>query len=167
MSWTCATCGVDVDTPHCPSCGEKRLEGKDLTFMGLMGQVFQSLSSIDSRLLTSLYSHMHAQDWSAFARELVAHKLQAAHTTLDAYTPVFDHAVDVNAKSLVILLVLPFTLLLIPLFAGSRRPFVTHLVFALHLQAFLLLCTCVLRRWAGPACARRSWTGDCSPCSSS
>jgi hypothetical protein len=196
MSWTCATCGVDVDTPHCPSCGEKRLEGKDLTFMGLMGQVFQSLSSIDSRLLrslrvlatrpgvitsaylsgprkpyigpfqlflivnvaffavqsfsgsavfsTSLYSHMHAQDWSAFARELVAHKLQAAHTTLDAYTPVFDHAVDVNAKSLVILLVLPFTLLLIPLFAGSRRPFVTHLVFALHLQAFLLLCTCVL-----------------------
>lgn len=180
MSWTCATCGVDVNTLHCPSCGEKRLEGKDLTFMGLMSQVFQSLSSIDSRLLrslrvlamrpgvitsaylsgprkpyigpfqlflivnvaffavqsfsgsavfsTSLYSHMHVQDWSAFARELVAHKLQAAHTTLDAYAPVFDHAVDVNAKSLVILLVLPFTLLLIPLFAGSRRPFVTHVV---------------------------------------
>jgi len=40
--------------------------------------------------------------------------------------------------------VLPFTLLLIPLFATSHRPFVTHLVFALHLLAFLLLCSCAL-----------------------
>jgi hypothetical protein len=196
MTWTCATCGIGVDTLHCPGCGEKALEARDLTFMGLMSQVLQNLSSLDSRLLrslrvlmtrpgviteayvsgprkpyigpfqlflivnvvffavqsfsgsqvfsTPLHSHMHEQDWSALAQTLVSEKLQAAHTTLDAYTPVFDHAVDVNAKSLVILLVLPFTLLLIPLFAGSRRPFVTHLVFALHLLAFLLLCSCVL-----------------------
>ena len=116
---------------------------------------------------TSLHSHMYDQDWSAFARTLVARKLEAAHTTLAAYTPVFEHAVDVNARSLVILLVLPFTLLLIPLFAGSRRPFVTHLVFSLHLLAFLLLCSCVLllltlleTRWAALVCARRSWTGE-------
>ena len=164
--------------------------------MGLMSQVFQSLSSVDSRLLrslrvlatrpgfitnayvrgprkpyigpfqlflivnvmffavqtfggspvfsTSLQSHLHDQDWSPFAQTLVSRKLQAAHMTLAAYAPVFDHAVDVNAKSLVILVVLPFTLLLIPLFAGSHRPFVTHMVFALHLLAFLLLCSCVL-----------------------
>jgi hypothetical protein len=93
---------------------------------------------------TSLHSRMYDQDWSEFARTAVAHKLQAEHATLATYTPVFDHAVDVNAKSLVILLVVPFTLLLIPLFAGSHRPFVTHLVFALHLLAFLLLCSCVL-----------------------
>jgi hypothetical protein len=196
QAWTCATCGIGVDTLHCRSCGEKALEAKDLTFMGLMSQVFQSLSSLDSRLLrslralmtrpgvitlayvsgprkpyigpfqlflivnvvffavqsfggstmfsTSLHSHMHDQDWSELARGLVSQKLQAAHTTLAAYTPVFDQAVDVNARSLVILLVLPFVVLLIPLFAGSRRPFVTHLVFALHLLAFLLLCSCVL-----------------------
>ena len=194
--WTCATCGVNVNTLHCPSCGEKALEAKDLTFMGLMSQVAQTLTSIDSRLLrslrvlttrpgvitdayvsgprkpyigpfqlflivnvmffavqsfggspvfsTSLHSHMYDQDWSEFARTLVAHKLQAEHLALAAYAPVFDHAVDVYAKSLVILLVLPFTVLLIPLFAGSHRPFVTHLVFALHLLAFLLLCSCVL-----------------------
>jgi hypothetical protein len=194
--WRCATCGVSVSTLHCPGCGEKALEGKDLTFMGLMSQVFQSLTSVDSRLLrslrvlitrpgaitsayvagprkpyigpfqlflivnvmffavqsfsgspvfsTSLHSHLYHQDWSEFARTAVAHKLRAEHATLDAYAPVFDHAVDVNAKSLVILLVLPFTLLLIPLFAGSHRPFVTHLVFALHLLSFLLLCSCVL-----------------------
>jgi Protein of unknown function (DUF3667) len=194
--WLCATCGVSVSTQHCPGCGEKALEAKDLTFMGLMSQVFQSVTSVDSRLLrslrvlitrpgvitsayvtgprkpyigpfqlflivnvmffavqsfsgspvfsTSLHSHMHDQDWSAFARTLVSHKLQAEHATLAAYAPVFDHAVDVNAKSLVILLVLPFALLLIPLFAGSHRPFVTHLVFALHLLAFLLLWSCIL-----------------------
>ena len=194
--WHCATCGVSVSTPHCPSCGEKKLEGKDLTFIGLVGQVFQTVTSVDSRLLrslrvlvtrpgaitsayldgprkpyigplqlfllvnvvffavqsfsgspvfsTSLHAHMYGQDWSPFARTLVAHKLEVEHATLAAYAPVFDHAVDVNAKSLVILLVLPFTLLLIPLFAGSHRPFVTHLIFALHLLAFLLLCSCVL-----------------------
>ena len=194
--WVCPTCKTGVETLHCPGCGEKALQPKDLTFVGLMTQVVHGLSSIDSRLLqslkvlltrpgavtnayvlgprkpyigpfqlflivnvvffavqafagspifsTSLHSHLHEQDWSAFARTLVARKLEATHTSLAAYAPVFDHAVDVNARSLVILLVLPFTLLLIPLFAGSRRPFVTHLVFALHLLAFLLLCSCAL-----------------------
>src|ERR1043165_8278518 len=194
--WRCATCGINVTTLHCPGCGEKLVEAKDLRFMGLMGQIFQTLTSVDRRLLrslrvlitrpgvitaayvdgprkpyigpfqlflivnlmffavqsfsgspvfsTSLHSHMYDQDWSEFARTAVAHKLQAEHAKLATYTPVFDHAVDVNAKSLVILLVLPFTLLLIPLFAGSHRPFVTHLVFALHLLAFLLLCSCIL-----------------------
>jgi hypothetical protein len=194
--WACPTCKTSVATLHCPSCGERALQPGDLTFLGLMTQVFHTLSSIDSRLLrslkvliirpgqitnayvlgprkpyigpfqlflivnvaffavqafvgspifsTSLHSHMHAQDWSAFAQTLVMRKLEATHVSLAAYAPVFDHAVDVNARSLVILLVLPFTLLLIPLFATSRRPFVTHLVFALHLLAFLLLCSCVL-----------------------
>jgi hypothetical protein len=194
--WRCPTCAIDVNAQHCPDCGERVLEAKDLTFMGLMSQVFQTVTSVDGRLLrslrvlvtrpgvitcayvtgprrpyigpfqlflivnvmffavqsfggspvfsNSLHSHMYAQDWSEFARTLVAHKLQAEHATLATYAPVFDHAVDVNAKSLVILLVLPFTLLLIPLFAGSHRPFVTHLVFALHLLAFLLLCSCIL-----------------------
>lgn len=194
--WRCATCGLNVSTLHCPGCGEKLLEAKDLTFIGLMGQVFHTVTSVDARLLrslrtliarpgglthayvdgprkpyigpfqlflivnvmffavqsfsgspvfsTSLHAHMYEQDWSEFARALVAHKLEVEHATLATYAPVFDHAVDVNAKSLVILLVAPFTLLLIPLFAGSHRPFVTHLVFALHLLAFLLLCSCVL-----------------------
>lgn len=194
--WVCPTCRTSVDTLHCPTCGEKALQPKDLTFLGLMTQAFHTLSSIDSRLLqslkvlltrpgaitnayvlgprkpyigpfqlflivnvaffavqafaespifsTSLHSHMHDQDWSAFARTLVSQKLATTHTSLAAYAPVFDHAVDVNARSLVILLVVPFTLLLIALFATSHRPFVTHVVFALHLLAFLLLCSCVL-----------------------
>jgi len=205
--WVCPTCGTGVDSLHCPACGEKALQPKDLTFLGLMTQAFHTLSSIDSRLLrslkvlttrpgaitnayvlgprkpyigpfqlflivnvaffavqafadspifsNSLHSHLYEQDWSAFARSLVESKLAAKNMTLATYTQVFDHAVDVNARSLVILLVLPFTLLLIPLFATSHRPFVTHLVFALHLLAFLLLCSCalllftLLEKWLG------------------
>lgn len=194
--WVCPGCQATVDTLHCPACGEKVLQAKDLTFMGLMRQVMQSLSSVDSRLLrslrmlttrpgaitnayvdgprkpyigpfqlllivnvaffavqsfsgwpifsTTLASHLHGQDWSALAQFMVASKLSAAHMTLATYAPVFDHAVDVNAKSLVIVLVVPFALLLIPMFHGSGRPFVTHVVFALHLLAFLLLCACAL-----------------------
>jgi Protein of unknown function (DUF3667) len=194
--WSCPTCEAAVRTLHCASCGEKALLPRDLTFVGLMGQLFQSLSSVDSRLLsslrvlltrpgaitnaylrgprkpyigpfqlflivnvlffavqsltgsaifsTSLDSHLHVQDWSALAHSLVERKLAATHATLDAYRPLFDHAVDVNAKSLVILLVAPFALLLILVFQGARRPFVTHLVFSLHLHAFLLACSCLL-----------------------
>jgi hypothetical protein len=206
--WTCPSCNSTVATRHCPVCGERALRAKDLTLAGLLGQLFHTLSSVDSRLLrslraliaqpgaltnaylrgqrkpfigpfqlfliinvvffaaqsftgsaifsTSLQSHLHGQDWSALAQNLVAAKLSDTHTTLAAYTPVFDHAVDVNAKSLVIFMVLPFALLLIPLFHGSGRPFVTHLVFALHFYAFLLACFCVLllftfleARWGG------------------
>jgi hypothetical protein len=93
---------------------------------------------------TTLDAHLHGQDWSSLAQSLVDQKLRVTHTALSAYTPIFDHAVEINAKSLVILMVLPFALLLIPLFHGSGRPFVTHLVFALHFYAFLLLCFCVL-----------------------
>ena len=52
--WVCPTCRTGVDTLHCPRCGEKALQPKDLTFLGLMTQVFHGLSSIDSRLLRSL-----------------------------------------------------------------------------------------------------------------
>jgi hypothetical protein len=52
--WRCATCGISVNTRHCPGCGEKVVESKDLTFLGLMTQVFQNITSVDSRLLRSL-----------------------------------------------------------------------------------------------------------------
>jgi Protein of unknown function (DUF3667) len=194
--WTCPGCQTSTRTRHCPACGEKELQPKDLSFIGFMRQVAQSLSSVDSRLLrslrvlatrpgaitnaylrgprkpfigpfqlflivnvaffavqsfsgwpifsTTLASHLHGQDWSAVAQSLVASKLSASQTTLAAYAPVFDQAVDVNAKSLVIVLVVPFALLLIPMFHGSGRPFVAHIVFSLHLHAFLLLCACML-----------------------
>jgi hypothetical protein len=65
-------------------------------------------------------------------------------TTLDRYAPAFDHAVSLNAKSLIILMVVPFALVLAVAYHGSRRPFMAHAVFALHFYAFELLLLCGL-----------------------
>jgi hypothetical protein len=92
---------------------------------------------------SSLDSHLHRQDWSGLAQGMVARRLAAAGTTLEQYAPIFDHAVVLNAKSLVVLMVLPFALLLPLVFLRSRRGFTVHVVFALHLYAFLLLLFCV------------------------
>jgi len=92
---------------------------------------------------SSLDSHLHHQDWSALAQELVAQHLAATGTTLDRFAPLFDRAVVLNAKSLVIAMAAPFAALLPLFFLRSHRPFSIHIVFALHLYAFLLLLFCV------------------------
>jgi hypothetical protein len=104
---------------------------------------FATQSLTHANVLSSpLASHLHLQDWQVLARSLVAHRLEAKGTTLAAYTPVFDQAVVLNAKSLIALMVVPFALLLPVMFYGTRRPFVAHLVFSLHFHAFLLLFFC-------------------------
>lgn len=91
---------------------------------------------------SSLDSHLHHQDWSEAAQALVARHLQATHDSMARFTPLFDQAVVLNAKSLIILMVVPFALLLPLVFRGSRKPFAVHMTFALHLYAFLLLLFC-------------------------
>ncbi|HRZ08943.1 MAG TPA: DUF3667 domain-containing protein [Gemmatimonadales bacterium] len=88
---------------------------------------------------SSLQSHLHHQDWSALAGSLVARRLERTQTTLDAYEPAFDRAVVLNAKSLVILMVPAFAGVLALLFVRRREPLMTHVVFSLHLYAFLML----------------------------
>jgi hypothetical protein len=92
---------------------------------------------------SSLDSHLHHQDWSELAQSLLAGRLERGHTTLEQYAPVFDRAVVLNAKSLILLMTLPFALLLPLAFVRERRPFMTHVAFSLHLYTFLLLLFCV------------------------
>jgi hypothetical protein len=92
---------------------------------------------------SSLDSHLHHQDWSALARDLVAHRLATIHTTIESYAPLFDRAVVLHAKSLVIAMVAPFAIVLPVLFRRSRQPFSVHLAFALHFYAFVLLLFCL------------------------
>jgi hypothetical protein len=73
---------------------------------------------------------------------LVGRRLAAMHTTMEAYAPLFNQAVLVNAKSLIILMALVFALLTPVVFVRSRVPFVVHFVFSLHLYAFLLVLFC-------------------------
>jgi hypothetical protein len=75
---------------------------------------------------------------------LVASRLAELRTTLDLYALAFDRAVVLNAKSLIILMVLPFTSALALTFLPARRPFVAHVVFAFHFYAFLMLVLCPL-----------------------
>jgi len=92
---------------------------------------------------SSLDSHLHHQDWSALARSTLDRRLETTHLTIEQYEPVFDRAVVLNAKSLVLLMTVPFALLLPLVFLSERRPFMTHAVFSLHLYTFLLLLFCI------------------------
>jgi len=92
---------------------------------------------------TTLESHLHLQDWAPVAQQLVGSHLKRMQMPIEVYAPIFDRAVALNAKSLIILMAIPFTLLLPIAFQRSRRPFAVHVVFALHFYAFLLLLFCV------------------------
>lgn len=92
---------------------------------------------------TPLDMHLNNQFWSSVAQPLVAHRLETKHTTLELYSPVFDRAVELNAKSLIILMVLPFGVFLPLVFYRKQVPFVGHLVFSLHFYTVLLLLFCV------------------------
>jgi hypothetical protein len=91
---------------------------------------------------SSLDSHLHHQDWSDLAQSLVTRRLAATHKSLEQYAPVFDRTVVLNAKSLILLMAILFSLLLPVAFFRKRRPFMAHVVFALHLYTFLLLLFC-------------------------
>ena len=91
-----------------------------------------------------LESQLHNQYYKTLAQRLVGARVEALHTTQELYAPAFDHAVKVNAKSLIILMTPPIAILASLLFYSRRRPFVTHVVFAIHFYAFWLIVFCVL-----------------------
>jgi len=139
------------------------VQGRRRTYLGplqiflLANGLFFALDPISRAKVFSstLDSHLHHQDWSDLAQSLVAHRLAAKGLTLAAYAPVFDHAVALNAKSLIILMALPFALVLPLVFWRERRPLAAHAIFSLHVYAFLLLLFCVslllvaANLWAG------------------
>src|SRR6266404_1066213 len=92
---------------------------------------------------TPLDQHLHNDIWGGVAQQVITHRLETRRTTLGLYAPVFNQAVALNAKSLIVVMVLPFAMLPAIVFYRSRRPFVAHVVFALHFYTFLLLLFCV------------------------
>ena len=107
----------------------------------LANLLFVAMESVtgSNAFSTPLQKHLHNQPWGDLATQLVSHRLESTGRTLDAYMPVFDRAVSAHAKSLVILMVLPFALLPAMLFKRTSRPFAAHLAFSLHFHAFMLL----------------------------
>src|SRR4051812_15744717 len=102
----------------------------------------QSLTGVNV-LSTPLQSHLHVQDWQHIARSLVASRLNSTHETLATYAPRFDHAATFNAKALMILMALAFAPIPALLFRARHRAAGAHVVFTLHLYAFVLVLLCV------------------------
>jgi len=140
------------------------LEGRRKAYVGpvqlflVANALFFGIESLTggSVFTTPLDSHLHNQPWSPVAEELVSHRLAATHTTLEVYTPVFDRAVAVNARALIMLMAFSFVVTPSVVFY-RRRPLVAHALFSLHFYAFLLLLLCAatavppVDRWLGGA----------------
>ena len=116
-----------------------------ITLFLVINVLFFAVQSLTGETVFSspLDSHLHHQDWSGFARAQVDSRLTESGTTLADYAPMFDRAVVTHAKSLIILMTVPFALLMPLVFLRQRKPFMTHVVFSLHLYSFLLLLFCV------------------------
>ena len=137
--------------------GERRRFLTPLALFFIANAAFVAVQSLTGTniLSSTLESHLHSQDWSAFARSLVDDRLAHRHLTIDAYAPVFDRSAVFNAKVLIILMALAFAAVPTIMFRDRNRPTGAHIVFALHLYAFVLILLSVsvllaqLDLWSG------------------
>lgn len=107
-------------------------------------------SLLGAQVLSNTFaSHVEKQVYSPRALAIATERLEKAGVTPESYEPVFDSAVDVNAKALVVLFVPPCALLAWLISLGRRRPGGVHWVFALHFVAFWLLLFTTLGPFVG------------------
>jgi thiamine biosynthesis protein ThiS len=92
-----------------------------------------------SGLRTTLAIQTHMMSYRGLATRMVNHRIAAKGISLDVFARSFDHAVDVQARSLVLVMVLIYAVLLAILQWRKKAFFGQHLVFSLHFTAFFLL----------------------------
>lgn len=121
--------------------GQRRAFLGPLQIFLLANAIFFAVQSVThfNILSSTLDSHLHQQDWSPIAQALTERRLAAKGLALAAFAPLFDQAAVLNAKALIILMALAFAPFLPLVFYGAHRRFGAHVVFALHLYAFILL----------------------------
>jgi len=123
------------------------VEGRRKPFLGpvsvflVANVVFFAVESTSHGLVfsTPLQSHMQEQPWSPIAQPMVAARLAALHTTVEAFAPRFNAAVALHARSMILLMAVAFAPIPALVFRRRGRPFAAHVVFSLHLYAFMLL----------------------------
>jgi hypothetical protein len=86
---------------------------------------------------------------SAIARPIAERRLAATGRMVEQYTDVFNHAVRVNAKGLVVAMVPLVGVVLLASFPRTRYPVTTAIALALHLLAFFLLVETLLMPLVG------------------
>ena len=121
--------------------GERRRYITPLALFFIANAAFVSVQALTGTNILSapLDSHLHGQDSSLLVRSLVGERLASRNLTLDAYAPVFDRSAQFNAKALIILMALAFAPLPAVIFRDRHKPAGAHIVFALHLYAFILV----------------------------
>jgi len=90
-------------------------------------------------LRTTLVVQLHMMSYSNLASRLVAERLAAKGTSLAEFSHTFDHVVDVQARSLVLIMVPLYALLFAALQWRKKQFFGQHVVFSLHFTAFWLI----------------------------
>jgi hypothetical protein len=100
---------------------------------------------IGSNTLTTDLNTQRNYTWHhATADAWVTSRLAARDLTAEAYAKLFDPAAITLAKTLVILIVPVFSLVVLALYRRQQRHFAAHLVFSLHFGAFWLLLLCAI-----------------------
>jgi hypothetical protein len=122
--------------------GRRKLYLKPLQLFLFCNIIFffvQSYTRFDT-LSTPLYVHMHKMPYSGYARQKVNKVLVERGTPFKEYQARFDATIESQSKTLVVLMIPMFALLLLVLYWRSGRYFVEHLVFSIHFfSCFLLL----------------------------
>jgi thiamine biosynthesis protein ThiS len=92
-----------------------------------------------SGLRTTLDIQLHMMSYSSLAARLASERIAAKGITLAQFSRSFDHLVEVQARSLVLIMVLLYAILLAVLQWRKKQFFGQHLVFSLHFTAFWLI----------------------------
>lgn len=101
----------------------------------------QSLTGFHT-FTTPLELHVTGMPHADVARDLVRARMADREEDYNVFSARFDDAAETQAKTLVIVLVPFFALLVAAL--ERRRPFAVHLVFSLHTLAFFMLMAALL-----------------------
>ena len=75
---------------------------------------------------------------------MVSEKIQKLHITYNDYEKEFNHNVEIPAKTLIIIMIPMFALLISILYIRQKRYFVEHLVFSLHFYSLVLILLSVI-----------------------
>lgn len=122
--------------------GRRKLYLKPLQLFLFCNIIFFFVQSYTrfNTLSTPLYVHTHQLPYSGFAREKVNKVILERGTPFKEYQVRFDTTIENQSKTLVVLMIPMFALLLQVLYWRAGRYFVEHLVFSIHFfSCFLLL----------------------------
>jgi uncharacterized protein DUF3667 len=121
--------------------GRRKLYLKPLQLFLFCNIIFFFVQSYTrfNTLSTPLYVHTHQLPYSGYARAKVNKVILDRGTTFKDYQVRFDAIIESHSKTLVVLMIPMFALLLLVLYWRAGRYFVEHLVFSIHFFSCFLL----------------------------